>query len=390
MIQDIKKKTVFLIFDALPYEQFYNYGYKYVPNINKEKVIKLESLIGYSGGLYPSIWTGLYPDKVNLWSEFKFIYQKYNDLKELDKSIIFDKVLSLISYLPRLLSQFSSLGLFLLSFKFNLFPFNYPVCFDFRLKKYFKFEDYHEYIFYPENTLNKEHITLFSLLRENKISFKFIETTQYIADFTKFNEDIIFYYNPILDVVGHKYGPNSKAYNEILKKSFIWIDKIISKFNCNIVLFSDHGMTTVNRKFFPLKILKNLSLKLYQDLFVWLDSTMMRIWLISRKSIKMKSNIIKTLEKFKVGHFLTEIEKKKYGLNFKNRFFGDLIFMVDPHYEIFPNFFNIIPFRLTKGLHGYIPTHKSSYGVFYSNFINYQEPLSIIDLYKIFITNLIS
>ena len=64
--------------------------------------------------------------------------------------------------------------------------------------------------------------------------------------------------------------------------------------------------------------------------------------------------------------------------------------MVDPHYEIFPNFFNIIPFRLTKGLHGYTPTHKSSYGVFYSNFFNYQEPLSIIDLYKIFVKNLIS
>lgn len=83
-----------------------------------------------------------------------------------------------------------------------------------------------------------------------------------------------------------------------------------------------------------------------------------------------------------------KVEKINFGLNFKNRYFGDEIFLVNPHYEIFPNFFNIDPLKLTPGLHGYIPTHKSSYGIFYSNFINYQEPMNIIDLYKIFIKEL--
>lgn len=384
MVQSLKKKTIFIVFDALPFEQFKNYAHIYAPKMNIEKFIKLESLIGYSGGIYPSIWTGLYPDNINCWTNFK--YDPNMNLIKTDKTQKFNKVLALLRYLPRILTQFISLGLFLLSFKYNLFPYKYPVYFDFKLVKYFKFEDYHNFLFSPNK---KDHSTLFSILRNNKVSFKYIETTNLSIDFIKFNEDIIFYCNPILDIVGHKYGPNSKSYNKILKKIINWIENLISESNYKIVLFSDHGMTTVNKKIYPLKILKKLGLKLYRDILVWLDSTMVRIWFNSKRSIEMKSIIIETFNNQKGGHLLTDQEKNQFGLNFRNRFYGDLIFIANPHYEIFPNFFNIIPFKFSKGLHGFIPTHKSSYGVFYSNFINYQEPLKLIDLYPIFTRELL-
>lgn len=95
---------------------------------------------------------------------------------------------------------------------------------------------------------------------------------------------------------------------------------------------------------------------------------MLRIWFNSQKSLKLKSKLVDKFNKTNVGYFLTEFEKSKYGLNFKNCYFGDLIFLVNPYYEIFPNFFNINPFKKNGGLHGYIRTHKSSYGIFYSNF----------------------
>ena len=112
---------------------------------------------------------------------------------------------------------------------------------------------------------------------------------------------------------------------------------------------------------------------------------MLRLWFYSTKSLKNKERLIDQFNHTKKGHFLTKSEKIKYDLNFNNRYFGDEIFLVDPYYEIFPNFFNINPFKQAAGLHGYIPNHKLSYGLFYSNFIEYKEPMSIVDLYKHFI-----
>jgi len=222
-------------------------------------------------------------------------------------------------------------------------------------------------------------------LKENNINYKFIYSYHFIEDFNEFNEDVIIYVNPIADTLGHKYGPNSKIYKNLIERIFKWIDNIILTNNFNIFFFSDHGMTPVKRKFYPLKIIKKLNLKLNKDIIVWLDSTMIKFWFFSKKSFQNKKRLIEQFNQTKNGHFLTKSEKIKYGLNFNNRYFGDEIYLVDPYNEIFPNFFNINPFKTTAGLHGYIPNHKSSFGLFYSNFMDYQEPMNIINLYKFFL-----
>ena len=214
------KKTIIALFDALPYEQFRKYGYKYTININKSNIIKLESLIGYSAGLYPSIWSGLYPDQTECWSNFKYCYKKPYNITSNDKFLNFDKFLNIFQYFPLKLSQFSSLFFYLLSKKLKLFTYNYPICFDFKLKNLIVNDNNQEFLFHPEKLENNNYSTFFSKLRDNGFSFRYIFKSQFINNFSNFTENIIVYVNPVMDELGHKYGPNSKIYKKKIFQLF--------------------------------------------------------------------------------------------------------------------------------------------------------------------------
>ena len=128
--------------------------------------------------------------------------------------------------------------------------------------------------------------------------------------------------------------------------------------------------------------IKKLNLILNKDLIVWLDSTLVRIWLCSKKAYKNKQAIISEFMKQKKGFFYKDSLSKKYGLDFHNRAYGDFIFQVDPYYEVFPNHYHYLKFLPSKGMHGYIPTHKDSYGVFFSNQFDLEEPESVLNIFN--------
>ena len=108
MLQKKKKKTIIAIFDALPFIQYDNFGYNFIPNLKKKEIIKLESLIGYSAGFYPSIWSGLYPDQTNYWSSFKFNYKPSDNANNPINTSIINKITNILGYFPTKLSQLSS------------------------------------------------------------------------------------------------------------------------------------------------------------------------------------------------------------------------------------------------------------------------------------------
>lgn len=149
----------------------------------------------------------------------------------------------------------------------------------------------------------------------------------------------------------------------------------------DLIILSDHGMTSINYCFQPIPIFRQLNLKLNKDVIVWLDSTMVRIWLWSEKAKKVKEKLISEFMNQKGGIFYDTPLRKKYGLDFRNRVYGDLIFQVDPHYEVFPNYYHYFRFIPSKGMHGYIPTHKDSYGIFYSNQNHLEYPKSVLDIF---------
>jgi len=377
---NLKKKTIIIIVDALPYFQYKKYQFLLPSNLINVNIIKIETIIGYSSGIYPSIWTGLAPDKMNFWSEFKFNPKIISKRNNFTNSSLIKKILNIFPYLPKKVSTILSITLAKFSQTFKTYSFKYPGNFDFKLKNSFSYESHKDYIV---NFNKKESYTksIFSKFKENNISYRFIDEYKFIKNFDYYNEDVIIYSNPIMDFLGHKYGPNSKKYLNKMLEFFHWFSEVLSDNKYNIILFSDHGMTSVKEKFFPIKIFKKIGLKVNKDLLVWFDSTILKIWFKNKKALNLKQKLIKEFNKINSGHFLTNEEKTKYGINFNNRYYGDLIFLVNPHFEIFPNFFNFNRFKMTRGLHGYNPTHKTSYGIFFSNCMNYEEPMNLLDIY---------
>ena len=158
-----------------------------------------------------------------------------------------------------------------------------------------------------------------------------------------------------LDLIGHRYGPESKD----IKKTLLTIDKGIKciyniakeRFKeVHLVIMGDHGMMQVNQHLNICSELKKLSIKLEKDYLVFLDSTMVRFWFFSEIAEKL---IVDLLNKVEGGHILRQDEKDKYHLNYHHNKFGDIIFLVDPGVLIYPNFYqNKKP---VKGMHGYAP-----------------------------------
>lgn len=369
------KKKIIIVLDAFPFEK--------IKNNNQFNIIfkKLETIPGYSDGIYPSIWTGLTPAQTNFWSPFKFIEKKI--IKEEKRDFLL-KILSVLKNIPYKINPYVSFSSSLLFNRIMKKAYPFPPFYNFTLDQVFYYENYQDYIMDPKK-FNIHQTSIFSLLKENLINFNYIFSYEfgihYEKLFEKSKNDVIFYLNPILDYYGHNFGIHSKDYNAKLFSLLEWINKLITEDKYDLIIFSDHGMTDIYYHFHPIPIFKKLDIKLNKDVIIWLDSTMVRIWLLNEKAKQSKEKIIENFMNQKAGFFYNSELRDKYGLNFPDRAYGDLIFQVDPYYEVFPNFFNYLKFIPTKGMHGYIPSHKDSYGVFYSS-ENNDNPNNVLEIFN--------
>lgn len=377
------KKKLIIVLDAFPFEKIKEKKMqeKHL-NLNIINFQKLETIPGYSDGIYPSIWTGLNPAQTNFWSPFKFIENKNKETKKKDEFL--KTLYPLLKNIPYKINPFASFALCTLFEKILKKKYPFPPFYNFSLDQLFFYDNYQDYIMNPKK-FNIHQSSIFSILREKLIKFDYIFTYEFGAHYKKRFEksckDVIFYLNPILDLFGHKYGPNSTEYNDKLISLLDWLNRLILEDKFDLIIFSDHGMTYINDYFQPIPIFRHLNLKLNKDVIIWLDSTMVRIWLWSEKAKREKDKIISKFMDQSVGLFYDSPLRKKYGLDFHNRVYGDLIFQVDPHYEVFPNYYHYLRFPPSKGMHGYIPTHKDSYGIFYSNQNNLEKPKSVLNIF---------
>ncbi|MHA1834603.1 MAG: alkaline phosphatase family protein, partial [Candidatus Baldrarchaeia archaeon] len=185
----------------------------------------------------------------------------------------------------------------------------------------------------------------------------------------KKNFDVFIYSIGLCDSLGHKYGPEPTRFRENIEKLETVITDayhILSKeYDTSLVVFSDHGMTQIN-KFLNLEE-QMREFKLGQDFLVFLDSTMARFWFFNET---VQDRIIDLLENCKHGSILTGHELKRYGLDFKDNRYGELIFVTKPGTVIYPSFMGrpLLSQQSTdRGMHGYVPEEPSTYGIFMCN-----------------------
>ncbi|MFO7895622.1 MAG: hypothetical protein R6U84_01635 [Candidatus Cloacimonadales bacterium] len=85
---------------------------------------------------------------------------------------------------------------------------------------------------------------------------------------------------------------------------------------------------------------------------------MARFWF---QQAQAKADISKILQQQAHGKILSEAELKEHGVYFEDAMYGELIFLLDPGYQIAPSDMGI---NALPGMHGYHPEDKDSIASF--------------------------
>ncbi|MAH03443.1 hypothetical protein CMI39_01510 [Candidatus Pacearchaeota archaeon] len=224
--------------------------------------------------------------------------------------------------------------------------------------------------------------TLFSIFKKNKIKYLFydfpfiIENGKSRLHYTFKNNDetrvkkflklinknsFNYIHLTDLDPIGHKFGPKSDEIRRTLQKTDNLVKEILFNFDLekdNILIWSDHGMVSVN------KIL-DLQSKLPEfgkDYVYFLESTMARFWFFNKDIKKQVLSILEEHEDY--GKILSKQDKKNLKIDFNNNLYGDEIFLLNSGTLLYPNFFNNSP---VKGMHGYDLSDKNEIAFFTMN-----------------------
>ncbi len=148
--------------------------------------------------------------------------------------------------------------------------------------------------------------------------------------------------------------------------------------NSTLVIFSDHGMTSVTNHFDVVGEVDALGVRMPKDYLAVYDSTMARFWFFSDAARRSISDRLQALD---CGRVLAEDELKRLGVFFPDRRYGELIFLMHPGWLMGRSDFNGRRWW-PKGMHGYHPEDPDSDAVFLSSYVPSSAPRTIADVYK--------
>lgn len=163
-------------------------------------------------------------------------------------------------------------------------------------------------------------------------------------------KDIDYVYFGELDSFAHKYGIKSKEFIKLIKK----IDREVSKLDFDIIL-SDHGMVDIE---------ENVKVPWSRDCFI--DGDMARYWGGEEELKEIKNKL--PLDKGKL-------------LDWKDKRFGQLIFLANTGILIYPNFWDKKP---SKAMHGYDGKHEEMKAFYLLNEKGKKKDLKAEELHEIF------
>lgn len=205
--------------------------------------------------------------------------------------------------------------------------------------------------------------TLFRAMRERGLSWEWIGYPRHHGNSENILQrlkaaretDLYYLHFSELDWVGHKYGPDGAE----MKKALSSLDKMLGPIlreafedkGAAVVVFGDHGMAQVQ---FTLDLEARLTHLPYENgkqYLMFLDSTQARFWFFDEQA---EERICSLLSEISEGHILSEEERAELRIRFKDRSYGDLIFMLDEPGIIHPSYF-VRSGAGPKGMHGYLP-----------------------------------
>jgi predicted AlkP superfamily pyrophosphatase or phosphodiesterase len=198
-----------------------------------------------------------------------------------------------------------------------------------------------------------------------------------LADIRRERIDLGFLYWPDLDGVLHRVGNDSPEVSAKLNAYEPWLDELMARAREHygevlLTIFSDHGMANCDHLLDLRARIEPLGLTMGRDFAVVYDSTMARFWFFNERA---RSLVTECLEGVRNGRILTDSELQELGTLFADRYFGELIFLVEEGVLIVPSHMGERPIR---AMHGYHPDAPHSYASLLTNYSDVGEGITAI------------
>ena len=339
----------------------------------------LRTVLGFSSGAIPTILTGKAPEQTGHWNLFYYDpagspYRWLKYFQFLPDRILNSRVSSKL--LKELGRRFLGLG--------PLFDCAVPP----RMLRWFNYVE-------KRNIYERGGITgsksIFDRLEERTIPFR-VYTYHHssderiladaMRDVVESNAEFFFIYLSEMDMFLHTHclQPDRIAerlgwYENRLREVYTRARQIDPQ--VQLTIFSDHGMTPIEKHFDLMREIESLNLSMPKDYLAVYDSTMARFWFFSDPA---RVAIQKVLQNQSCGRILPEAELKRLGIWFADRRYGELVFLLHPGWLLARSGFNG-PRWVPAGMHGYHPDDCHSDALFLSNIQPSSEISTIADVY---------
>ncbi|MHB8469973.1 MAG: alkaline phosphatase family protein [Gaiellaceae bacterium] len=326
-------------------------------------VARMRPILGYSDSIRAAIFTGAYPDETGYWMEYCYrpgaaAFSPLDRLGALDRlpGDLFRRGLkfALSQTLVRRLR--GRRGYRHLSLRH--IPFRALGCFDWTLKGGMT----------EPGALGTP--TLFDELTAGGVKWSYLDSAVsgargVLKALAELDPDtgFVFVYLHHIDMASHVFGLRSRWFERTLRRTDALVGKTIEAARLCLgdglqtLVFSDHGMSEVRRIVAYPELWTDPA---FPDRFCFaLDATMVRLW-FEDDDEALRTRVRHAVEAGAPGRFLGKDELRALHLDFRERLYGDEIYLLEPGVAIFPNFHSMLK---PKAMHAYHPDDPDQQGI---------------------------
>jgi hypothetical protein len=344
--QKQKSVSIFMLIDALGWD--YIKDRDFLPEIAQTKR-PVKSTLGFSSGVIPSILTGKMPQAHKHWSLYFYSPQaspfKWTQMLHWLPKRILNSRLSreIVEQISKRVMGYTGY------FETYLIPVELLYLYDI---------SEHKKIYAPAGMRNAPSI--FDILKERKVNYHCLTYPVKDADIfekarqalQETDKDFYFLYFSESDAYLHRDCKNTQGVNAMIDRYEKNITNLYQTAHdsfetVNLYIFSDHSMAPVYESFDLKAEIDALNFQMPGDYACFYDSTMARFWFFNDQAKEGIENILHTKD---YGRILTETDKKRLGIDFKDSMYGETIFLMNTGCVINPSHMGHKP---PQGMHGY-------------------------------------
>jgi hypothetical protein len=197
------------------------------------------------------------------------------------------------------------------------------------------------------------------------------------ADIAAERIDFGFLYWPELDGLMHRVGNAAPEVPAKLERYETQLAELMATARehykeVRLYVFSDHGMANCTHILDLRRRLEALPVSMPRDYAVVYDSTMARFWFFNERA---RREITTALQGVPEGRILPDAELRELGTLFPDRYFGEMIFLVEEGVLIVPSDMGERPLH---AMHGYHPDAPQSYAALMTNVVDVPADVTAI------------